>query len=79
MKIPSFLRNKKISFVEDAIYNTIKKWNGDFDLKNIELAEGIGMDRSSIVRIINNLKAANLIYEHSFDGHRRVLKAREMK
>ncbi len=43
MIIPSFKRNKELSFAEDGLYNIIKKYCGEFDLKNQEIASEIGM------------------------------------
>ena len=79
MIIPSFKRNKELSFAEDGLYNIIKKYCGEFDLKNQEIASEIGMDKSTVIRFLTKLEKMGFIYRYSFDGHRRVLKAKRVK
>lgn len=69
-------RNLKINLLDDFIYSMVKQIE-EFDYTNQKISNYLGVSKASVDRSLNRLRKNNLIYNHSFDGHRRVLKLKD--
>ena len=74
-KIVSFRRKNDLSLAQSVLYHMIKN-SDDFDYTNDQISEILGFGTDWVTKNLTKLKNLNLIYEYSFDGRRRVLKAR---
>jgi predicted transcriptional regulator len=73
-----FKRIKELSLLENFIFCMIEQ-EKEFDLTNEKLANFVGYSKPTVQAALNKLKELGMIYKYSFDGHRRVLKAKEVK